>query len=207
MLSVSILGIKENIKENIKKIDKLNIDYFHIDVMDGIFVPNKTMEYSEIKTYLENQKTKLDVHLMVKEIKKYIDEYSNLQPEYITFHYEATDEPIKIINYIKEKNIKAGLSIKPNTKVEEIKHLLKEVDLVLIMSVEPGFGGQTFIESSTKKIEELSNLRKINKYNYQIEVDGGINKETKEKVKNADILVVGSYITKNNYEEKIKEFK
>lgn len=207
MLSVSILGIKENIKENIKKIDKLNIDYFHIDVMDGIFVPNKTMEYSEIKTYLENQKTKLDVHLMVKEIKKYIDEYSNLQPEYITFHYEATNEPIKIINYIKEKNIKAGLSIKPNTKVEEIKHLLKEVDLVLIMSVEPGFGGQTFIESSTKKIEELSNLRKINKYNYQIEVDGGINKETKEKVKNADILVVGSYITKNNYEEKIKEFK
>lgn len=207
MLSVSILGIKENIKENIKKIDKLNIDYFHIDVMDGIFVPNKTMEYSEIKTYLENQKTKLDVHLMVKEIKKYIDEYSNLQPEYITFHYEATNEPIKIINYIKEKNIKAGLSIKPNTKVEEIKHLLKEVDLVLIMSVEPGFGGQTFIESSTKKIEELKNLRKINKYNYQIEVDGGINKETKEKVKNADILVVGSYITKNNYEEKIKEFK
>ena len=205
MLSVSILGIKENIEENIKKLDNLGIDFFHVDIMDGIFVENKTWEYDEIEPKLKNTKTKKDIHLMVKNIKKYVDQYKNLNPEIITFHYEATDNPKEIINYIKNKNIKVGLSIKPNTKVEEIEFLLKEIDLVLVMSVEPGKGGQKYIESTTEKINKLSKLKE--KYNFIIEVDGGINNETKDKVKNADILVVGSYITNNDYEEKIKEFK
>ena len=207
MLSVSILGIKENTKENIKKLDNLNIDYLHIDIMDGVFVSNKTWQYEEIKNNLENVKTKKDVHLMVSDIKKYVDEFKKLNPDIITFHYEATKEPLKIIKYIKEKNIKAGISIKPNTEVKEIENLLQEVDLVLVMSVEPGAGGQKFIENSTNKINKLYELRKKNNYNYLIEVDGGINNETKNQVKNSDIIVVGSYITNNNYEEKIKEFK
>ena len=112
-----------------------------------------------------------------------------------------------MINYIKDHNIKAGISIKPNTEVQKIKNLLEYVDLVLVMSVEPGKGGQKYIDNSTNKINELNNIKKENNYNYLIEVDGGINNETKEKAKNADILVVGSYITNNDYKEKIEEFK
>ena len=207
MLSVSILGIKENIKENIKKLDNLNIDYFHIDIMDGIFVQNKTWEYNEINKYLENTKNKKDVHLMVKDIKKYVDQFIKLNPDIITFHYEATNNPLEIIEYIKKHNVKVGISIKPETDIERIKPYLKNIDLVLVMSVEPGKGGQKYIENSTNKINELKEIRRQYNYNYLIEVDGGINNETKEKAKNADILVVGSYITNNNYEEKINEFK
>lgn len=207
MLSVSILGIKDKIKKNIKKLDNLNIDYFHVDIMDGIFVENKTWNYRTVKTVLKNTNTKKDIHLMVKNVKKYIKKYSRLNPNIITFHYEATDKHLKYLKYLKEKNIKAGLSIKPETKVEEIKDLLKYVDLVLVMSVEPGKGGQKYIENSTNKINELYKLREEKNYSYLIEVDGGINNETKLQVQNADILVVGSYITNNDYKEKIKEFK
>ena len=175
--------------------------------MDGKFVENTTWEYKEISKILKHTKTKKDVHLMVNDVKKYVDDFIKLKPEIITFHFEATKEHLEIINYIKENNIKAGLSIKPNTKVEEIKDLLKEVDLVLVMSVEPGKGGQKFIENSTNKINELYDIKRKNNYNYLIEVDGGINNETKEKVSNADLLVVGSYITNSDYEEKINEFK
>ena len=207
MLSVSILGIKENKLENIKRLDKLNIDYFHIDIMDGKFVPNKTWEYKEIEPLIKETKHKKDIHLMVNNIEEYIEEFSKIHPEIITFHYEATNNPLKIIELIRNKNIKAGISIKPNTEVEKIKYLLDKVDIVLVMSVEPGKGGQKYIENSTNKINELYNLKKQNNYKYLIEVDGGINNETKELAKNADILVVGSYITNNKYEEKINEFK
>lgn len=207
MLSVSILGIKENKLENIKRLDKLNIDYFHIDIMDGKFVPNKTWEYKEIEPLIRETKHKKDIHLMVNNIEEYIEDFSKIHPEIITFHYEATNNPLKIIELIRNKNIKAGISIKPNTEVEKIKYLLDKVDIVLVMSVEPGKGGQKYIENSTNKINELYNLKKQNNYKYLIEVDGGINNETKELAKNADILVVGSYITNNKYEEKINEFK
>ena len=144
---------------------------------------------------------------MVKNVKKYIKTYIKLNPNIITFHYEATKKHEKYIEYIQKHNIKAGISIKPNTEINNIKHLLKDIDLVLVMSVEPGAGGQKYIENSTNKINELKTLKEKYNYHYLIEVDGGINNETKEKAKNADILVVGSYITNNNYEEKIKEFK
>ncbi len=205
MLSVSILGINE--KENIAKLDKLKPDYLHIDIMDGQFVENTTWKYNEIEKLLKNTTTKKDIHLMVKDVKTYIDEYINLNPEIITFHYEATDKPLEMIKYIKSKKIKAGLSIKPETEVNKIKDLLKGVDLVLVMSVEPGLGGQKYIENSTNKINQLKEIKQEKNYDYLIEVDGGINNETKLKAKNADILVVGSYITKSdNYENKIKEF-
>ena len=207
MLSVSILGIKENIKENIEKLDKLNIDFFHIDIMDGIFVTNKTWKYEEIKSYLSDTKKPKDVHLMVNNPKKYIKQYISLKPEIITFHYEATNNPLELIKYIQKYKIKAGISIKPNTKVEALKDILEYVDLVLVMSVEPGAGGQSYIENSTNKINELKDLKEKNKYNYLIEVDGGINDTTKEKAQNADILVVGSFITKGNYKEQIEKIQ
>ena len=207
MLSVSILGIKENIKENIKSLDNENINYFHIDIMDGKFVENTTWKYEEVKENLENTTKPKDVHLMVNNPKKYIKQYISLKPEIITFHYEATNNPIELIKYIQKYKIKAGISIKPNTEVEVLKDILEYVDLVLVMSVEPGKGGQEYIENSTNKINKLKDLREKNNYNYLIEVDGGIKDITKEKAKNADILVVGSFITKGNYKEQIKKIQ
>ena len=208
MLSVSILGIKEKIRKNVKKLDKLNIDYFHIDIMDGKFVENTTWEYKEINKILRHTKTKKDVHLMVNDVKKYVDDFIKLKPEIITFHFEATKEHLEIINYIKENNIKAGLSIKPNTKVEEIKDLLKEVDLVLVMSVEPGKGGQTFIPESEAKIKELRDL--FNSYNINaiINVDGGINDKTVSMCRDADMVSAGSYVVlSDNFQEKISSLR
>ena len=205
-ISASFLSIKEDLKNNIKKLDNSNIDYLHLDIMDNIFVPNITWSVEEIEDLLNDTKSKKDVHLMVKDVIKYIDEYSNLNPEFITFHFEAVDNVINVINYIKKKNIKVGLSIKPNTKVEEIIEYLPLIDLVVVMSVEPGFGGQAFIPDSLNKIEELYNIRKNNNYNYLIEVDGGVNSSNIKYLDKCDIVVVGSFITNNSdYNKAISE--
>lgn len=200
-IAVSFLSIKDNIKEEVNKLDKLDIDYIHVDVMDSLFVPNKTMDIDGFKDVLDGTLKPKDVHIMVSDVKKYVDDFSILNPEYITYHYEAIDNHIEMINYIKSKGIKVGLSIKPNTKVEEIKELLPYIDLLLVMSVEPGKGGQSFLDSAVDKVNMLYELKKD--YNYLIEVDGGINLDTSKLVNKADILVVGSYITSGNYEERI----
>jgi len=207
-ISASFLSIKEDLNNNIKKLDNSNIDYLHLDIMDNIFVPNITWIFNEMNELLEGTNKPKDVHLMVKDVIKYIDDYSKLNPEYITFHLEAVDNVLEVINYIKSKNIKVGVSIKPNTNVENLLEYLPLIDLVLIMSVEPGFGGQTFIESSLDKIEELYNIRENNNYNYLIEVDGGINSDNIKKLNKCDIAVVGSYITNNSdYNEAIDSLK
>lgn len=207
-LSTSILGFKDNIKEKITKIDSLNTDYLHLDIMDGLFVPNKTWSIDEIKPLVENHTKPLDVHLMVNDVKKYIDDFCELNPTYITFHFEATENPKEIIEYIQSKNIKVGISIKPRTTVEDLIPYLNLVDLILIMSVEPGKGGQKYLTSANEKIDELELLRNAYKYRYLIEVDGGINNNTIKECLNADIFVVGSYITSSeDYEEKINEIK
>ncbi len=194
-ISASFLTI-DNI-DNVNKLVKCDIDYLHLDIMDGIFVDNKNevLEVPHIKP--------LDIHLMVSDVYKYIDKYKTLNPLYITFHYETGADILSVINYIKKFNIKVGLSIKPSTKVEEIIPYLPYLDLVLVMSVEPGKGGQSFIMNSIDKIKKLKEL----KGDYVIEVDGGINDNTIKYVSDADIVVVGSYITSGNYEERIKNLK
>jgi len=206
-IAASFLDVKEPIVEEVTKLSNLDIDYLHLDVMDGIFVENKTYTYEEFYNITRFTTKPKDVHLMVSDVKKYIDEFVELKPEFITFHYEAVSEVGSVINYIHEKGIKVGMSIKPSTDVSEIVDYLDYLDLVLVMSVEPGRGGQSFIEDSIKKIEQLYDVREKQNYNYLIEVDGGINDQTIKLCNKADICVAGSYITKQNYEEAIEKLK
>lgn len=207
-IAASYLSIKENFYKNLEKLINSNIDYIHVDVMDGEFVKNKTKDISELKEYLSKSTKPLDVHLMVEDIITYIDDYSELKPEYITFHIEATDNPELIINYIKSKNIKVGIALNPKTPVSKIVDYLEQVDLILIMSVEAGIGGQMFIASSIDKLNELLDIKNQKNYNFLIELDGGINEENLSKILNCDIAVVGSFITNSSdYESQIKKLK
>lgn len=206
-ISASFLSIKDDIEFNLKRLNDCDIDYLHLDVMDGIFVDNKTYNAEEAKSMLIYTDKPKDVHLMVSDVKKYIDDFLMLNPEIITFHYEAVSEISGVIKYIRTKGVKVGVSINPSTEVNEIIDILPFIDLVLVMSVNPGKGGQKFIESSINKINDLYELREKNNYNYLIEVDGGINNETIKLVSKADISVVGSYITNMDYEEAIQSLK
>ena len=207
-LSVSILGIKDNICDRIKELNKLDIDYLHIDVMDGRFVENETDTYEAIEKKLSENKRKLDVHLMVDDVREYIERYKKLKPEYITFHYEVNDDINSIIELIKANNIKVGISIKPATDPYLLLPYLDKIDLVLIMTVEPGKGGQKFMKDMKYKIDDLVNIRNEKNLQYKISVDGGINDNTIKDVKNVDVAVVGSYITSSkNYEKTIKCIK
>lgn len=203
-ISASFLSIKDNLEENINVLDQTSIDYLHLDIMDGKFVENKTWDFRYIKKILRNTSKKKDVHLMVDDVKRYIKKYVKLKPEIITFHIEASSNPFEMIKMIKEKGIKVGISIKPNTSVDAIIDYLPYIDVVLVMSVEPGKGGQEFISSSVNKIQNLNKLREENNYNYLIEVDGGINNNTIKLIDSADLAVVGSFITNSsNYQEQI----
>lgn len=202
MLAVSLLEIRDNI-DKIKEIDDLNPEYIHLDIMDGIFVDNIT-DMSNLPI-LRNKK---DIHLMVSDVRKYIDIYKKFNPEYITFHLESTDNPNELIDYLHSLGIKVGLSIKPSTDVLTLSPYLAKIELVLVMSVEPGKGKQSFLMSSIDKVEQLDKLRKENNYKYLIEIDGGINIETKKLVPACDIFVVGSYITlSDDYQARISSLK
>lgn len=197
-ISTSILSIKENIDKKILELNNLDTDYIHLDIMDGKFVTNKTRSFDEIYEDIKNTTKKVDVHLMVKDVKKYVDKYLLINPDIITFHLEAIDNIDEMIDYIKEHNTKVGLAIKPNTSIEDLSFYLNKVDLILVMTVEPGQGGQEFIKEMEEKVDELRLLKDAYKYDYLIEVDGGINNKTILNVLNSDILVVGSYITSSN---------
>lgn len=192
MISVSILGINEDKVSNYIKLDNSICDYIHIDIMDNKFVSNYK-EYEEDYIFNKNK----DVHLMVEDVDYYIDKYKYLNPTYITFHIEVNQNIEYLINKIKSNGIKVGIAIKPDTDIELIKPYLNDIDLVLVMGVEPGLGGQKLLPNTSNRIDEFVNLRKNNNYKYVIEVDGGVNDETFKSVSNADIKVVGSYITKN----------
>ena len=212
-VAASILSADfKRLEEEIKPLKSEGVDYLHFDVMDGHFVNNISFGSYVLSCIKDSTTLIKDVHLMITNPNKYIDDFIKAGAELITFHFEAVEkrEIIPLINKIKENNVKVGLSIKPNTKVEEVLEFLPYLDLVLIMSVEPGFGGQKFIESSLSKIKELDDLRKENNYSYLIEIDGGINENTsKGCIENGvDILVSGSYIFKSeNRKESISKLK
>lgn len=193
ILSASFLGIKENRKENILRLSHENIDLLHIDVMDGKFVEQRTEELEELKKVLPLS-IPYDVHLMVEEVEPFIEQYASLRPRYMTIHSEVNGL-LKGIDLIRKKNIKVGISINPNTPIRKIVPYLSLVDLVLVMTVIPGKGGQKMIVNTVNKVNELKRIKEIHKYHYEIEVDGGIDDKTIQFCKNADIFVVGSYIT------------
>lgn len=204
MLATSILGIKENKKEKLEFLNKTTTDYIHLDIMDGNFVSNKVGNIEELKElFLYNNKP-IDIHFMVHDIESYIKEYSVLKPMFMTFHIEVCNHPDMIIKLLKINGIKAGIAINPDTSLDMIMPYLKDIDLVLVMSVEAGKGGQSFQDKIVEKIQFLKEYREKSYLDYKIEVDGGINDTTIEKVKDVDIVVVGSFITNyDNYQEQI----
>ena len=204
-IGISILDAK---KEALSELNKLDNEYLHLDIMDGIFVTKKTAEFDKIKEYTSYFNKKIDIHFMVENVNKYIQEYQSLNPEYMTFHIETKQDINYLINCIKKNGIKVGLAIKPTTPIETLKPFLNQIDLVLLMSVEPGLGGQEFLKTTINRIKQLENIKKQNNWSFKIEVDGGINPQTIKYVKEADMLVVGSYITKSdNYLKSLKEIQ
>ena len=172
-----------------------SVDYIHLDVMDGEFVPNISFGYSFIKSLRKITDKPFDTHLMMVHPNNYIKEFVEAGSDYITFHIEADCDAKETIDLIHSFNVKAGISIKPNTKVDEIKDLLPYLDMVLVMSVEPGFGGQKFMPIAIDKVKELSELKKKYNYNYLINIDGGIKDTTAVYIKDyVDLAVSGSYI-------------
>ncbi len=199
ILSPSILNVEDNKKiEYIQKLEKNGVKFLHLDIMDGKFVENKTFDYQYIKELRKHSNMIFDTHLMIMNPEQLIEEYIDSGSDYITFHIEATNQVCDIIEKIKRCNKKVGISIKPNTSLSSILEYLPFIDLVLVMSVEPGKGGQSFMSNSLPKIKELKELKEVNNYKYLIEVDGGINNETALLVKEAgvDLIVVGSYLVK-----------
>ena len=216
-ISTSILNVK---KEDAIKIfynlETAKTDYFHIDVMDGKFVEDDTDEkMNEYCEYLKNiTNVPLDVHLMVEDVKKYIEKYLVFEPNIITIHLEAVkdnQELINIVKYIKENNCKVGISVKPETPIKDIYEILPYIHVVLIMTVEPGKGGQKLITQTIEKIKELRKYLDDNELdNVDIEADGGINLENIEEIKKAgcNMIVAGTSIIKSeNYEETIEKMK
>lgn len=208
-VNVSILSNTLKPLDIVKELDKTNADAIHIDVMDGKFVDNKTWTTSEIIKLTKYSNLPLDVHLMVNNPSKYIEDYAMLNTNNITFHYEAVKDVNKVINEIKDYGLKVGIAVNPDTDVKNIYDYLSNIDIVLIMSVYPGKSGQVFINETLNKIKELKDYIVNNNLKTLISVDGGINDETGKLCKEtgADILVSASYIhndIKNNI-DKLKE--
>ena len=215
-VSTSILSVnKEKSIKTFYDLETAKTDYFHIDVMDGKFVNNCTLEQMQEYTNQIKQISNLplDVHLMVKDIKSFIDSYIPYEPNRITFHIEACkdkEEVNKYIKYIKDNNIQVGISVKPNTKVEDIYEYLPYIHSVLVMTVEPGFGGQKLISETIEKARKLKEYIETNNLEVDIEVDGGINLENVSLLKEtgANIIVVGTaLINSKDYKEVIRKIK
>jgi len=200
-ISPSILSADfSQLGNEIKRLEDGGADMIHVDVMDGHFVPNLTIGPPVIKALRNYTKLLFDVHLMIAPVHKYIKNYAEAGADIITIHPEATNNLKESINHIKELGKKVGVSLNPNTKIDIIKEFLNEINLVLIMSVHPGFGGQKFMPEVLQKIKELKKIKDQQNLNFDIEVDGGINFDNSKLAieAGANILVSGTTIFKNN---------
>ena len=206
-ISASFLN-SEHIVKDIQTLDQTDVDYIHVDYMDGRFVPRKTMPFQEMKHVGDYTSKRLDVHLMVEKPSRFIPLFAELNTEFITFHVEVEEDILKDLEMIKSYSIKCGLAIKPNTKVSSLVPYLPYLDEIIVMSVEPGSGGQPFIPESEEKIKEVRALIESYHVPCVINVDGGITDQTVRLCKDADMVVAGSFVVKSdNFQEKISSLR
>lgn len=204
-VSVSFLSSKKQIDDLID-LEATDTDFIHVDEMDGKFVKNKNTQFKVLDRMTYVLKKRLDVHLMVKNPTKLIEKYATLNTEYITLHVELGSKILDYYERIKSYGIKCGIAINPDTDIDSLKDYLDYIDLILVMSVTPGAGGQTFIESTTERISKIKEM--IKKRKILISVDGGINADTIKKVSGADIVVSGSYVVgSNDFQNQINKLR
>ena len=199
-----------NIERECNLIDKSGADWFHLDVMDGIFVPNISFGMPVVKAIRKMTSKPLDVHLMITEPERYIDEFIEIGSDIISFHIEATNKLEENINLIKSKNVKVGIAINPDTPIDSLIDIINKIDLVCLMGVFPGFAGQKFIKNTFDRLKELKKLIIDNNSKALIEVDGGVKADNYMELRSlgADVLVAGSYIFKSkDYKEVVKKLK
>ena len=194
-----------NLERDVRELEQIGIDMFHIDVMDGNFVPNISFGFPIIEAIRSKTDKIFDCHLMIARPEEYVERFCNAGCDMVSFHIEATNHADRVIQIIKNSGKKAGIVLNPQTPIESVKYLLSKLDYVLIMTVNPGFGGQKFISEMLEKIEELAKIREEKGYSFLIQVDGGVNVETSKlcRDKGADLLVCGSFLFGAEDKEKI----
>ena len=185
-----------NLERDVRELEQIGIDMFHIDVMDGNFVPNISFGFPIIEAIRSKTDKIFDCHVMIERPEEYVERFCNTGCDMVSFHIEATNHADRVIQIIKNSGKKAGIVLNPQTPIESVKYLLPKLDYVLIMTVNPGFGGQKFIPEMLEKIEELAKIREEKGYSFLIQVDGGVNVETSKlcRDKGADLLVCGSFL-------------
>ena len=188
-----------NLQRDLEMINESSADWFHIDIMDGVFVPNISFGMPVLKEIKRHASKTLDVHLMIVNPDQYIEKFAELGADILTVHYEACTHLHRTIQAIKAAGMKAGVALNPHTNIDTLKDTIKDIDLVCLMSVNPGFGGQSFIENTYNKVKDLKSLIVSKSSDCKIEIDGGVTNQNAEKLVNcgADVLVAGSYVFKS----------